>query len=133
MDFDAIAASKADRQARLIEALTATPADAGTARERLEDLLDAETLAGLDEAVLALVEGESPPEERDVLSAARDATAARRTALVDALLGSTSLPAETTGGSLDGGARTTPARPRSHGETLIELLRSREADAGRNL
>jgi hypothetical protein len=36
MDFDAIAADKAEREARLIEALTATPADAtASARERV--------------------------------------------------------------------------------------------------
>jgi hypothetical protein len=135
MDFDAIAAAKAEQQARLIAALTATPADAGgSARERLEQLLDAETVADLDQAVLALVEGESPSEEPDVLSAARDATVERRTALVEALLGRRRADGEQrVGGGLDGGARQTPSVPETHGQMLIRLLRDGQADAGRDL
>jgi hypothetical protein len=89
MDFDAIAAAKAERRAALIEALTATPVDADTsARERLERLLSPETLADLDERVLARVTGEGAPEpEPAFLDAAAAAHEAQRRAVVDAVLG----------------------------------------------
>ena len=89
MDFDAVAAEKAERQATLIEALMATPADASTsARDRLEQLLSPETLA-LDETVLEIITGETQPgagPAPDVLTAARQAGDAQRQALLAAAL-----------------------------------------------
>ena len=84
--------------------------------------------------MLALLAGEGEAEpEPGLLDAAAAAQEARRREVVDALLGrNTTPPAEKPGGSLDGGARTTPQRVKTHGETLIEVLRSREADAGRD-
>jgi hypothetical protein len=62
MDLDAAAADQAERKAALVKALTAGPVDAGSAREQLEQLLPPETLADLDERVLAFVTGENEPE-----------------------------------------------------------------------
>jgi hypothetical protein len=88
MNFAAVAAEKAERKAALYEALTATRAEETSARDRLEQLLDADSLAELDRRVLALVsgEGELEPEPAllEVLATAKDA---RRQTLVDAVLG----------------------------------------------
>jgi hypothetical protein len=131
------AARKAELQRPLIEALTTTPAYAGTsARERLEQLLTPETLADLDERVLALVTEENENETEPkvpFLDAVAAAQEAQRRALVDAVTGrSARAPAEATG-SLDGGARQTPAKPQTHEQTLIAVLRSGRANVGANL
>jgi hypothetical protein len=135
MDFDSAAADKAERQARLVKALAFAPVESAGAREQLEELLDRETLADLDERVLALVTGETEPEpEPPILDAVAAAQEAKRRALVNALRGrGGTAPADSGSGSLDGGARQTTRRPETHAETLARLLRDRSADVGARL
>jgi hypothetical protein len=85
------AARKVERDRALVEALVAPTPDAGSspARERLEQLLDRETLASLDERMLALVTGgtEVTPEPLPFLDAVDAAQVAQRHALLNAVLG----------------------------------------------
>jgi hypothetical protein len=86
------------------------------ARAQLERLLTPETLAELDLRVLALVTGQAPepePEPMGLLEAAAAAKAERKRAVLDAVLGRAPAPARASPG-LDGGARTTPERPKTH-------------------
>jgi hypothetical protein len=132
--LDVIAAHrgrKAERDAPLLAKLLGTDTDAATdpARERVE-----KALAELDAALAALEgEPEPEPEPESFLDAVRASQEARRRALVDAVTGrNVRMPAGTTTG-LDGGARQTPERPKTHQQTLIDVLRSGEANAGTNL
>jgi hypothetical protein len=119
---------KAERDAPLLAKLigAATDTDTDPARERLE-----RAMAELD-AALAALEGEPEPEP-PVLDAIAAAQEAQRRTLVDALTGrNVQMPPGATTG-LDGGARQTPERPKTHEQTLIDVLRSGEANAGTNL
>jgi hypothetical protein len=120
---------KAERDAPLLAKLLATGTDAGTnpVRERVE-----KALAELDAALAALEgEPEPEPEPESFLDAVRASQEARRRAIVDAALGrNVRMPAGATTG-LDGGARQTPApKPPTHEQTLTDVLRSGEANAG---
>lgn len=136
--FEALAGAKAEQRAALAESIIAgqQPEPGSPAREQLEQLLPPETLADLDERVLALVTGEGGPEpEPTFLEDVAAAKEAERRTLVEALLGRgprTPTPAET--GSLDGGARmTTPGPPQTHEEWLMDVLRTGRANAGSRL
>jgi hypothetical protein len=101
------------------------------AREQLEQLVSPKTLAVLDEQVLALVTGESEPEPEpvpifDAIAAAKET---KRRTVVDVVLGRVQAPAAATGG-LDGGARAPVPRTKTHEETVLDVLKSGEADAG---
>jgi hypothetical protein len=135
MDFDEVGADKAARQARLIEALTQAPADADTsARAQLEALLGREALEAVDERLLALLTESPPDPEPGLLDQVAAAQEERRAGIADVVLGrrSQSPPGQASGG-LDGGARSNPQRPETHGETLLRVLSERSADAGGRL
>jgi hypothetical protein len=129
-------ARKAERDAPLLAKLLGTPttgADVGPARERVQ-----RAVAELEEAVAALEAAESEPEpEPTFLDRVATAQAARKRALVDALTRRAPRPRDERGrftsSGLDGGARQTPERPETHEQTLIDVLRSGEADSGASL
>jgi hypothetical protein len=88
VDFEAIAAAKAEERRGLIEALTQTPAEVGTsARAQLEALLGAETLAELDERLLATLMNATESGSEPLLDVVAAAQEARRQRVVDAVLG----------------------------------------------
>jgi hypothetical protein len=137
LGFAYAARLKAERRRGLHEALTGgPPPEPGvSARDRLEQLLDPETLATVDEHMLTLL-AEREPADTDVTATATSAPASkadRKRALADALHGHRPQPPETTRPSagFDGGARAAvPPPPPSHDEWLAQVIRTRAADRG---
>jgi hypothetical protein len=115
-------------------------------RERIagEHGLDAEaaeflvgtTVEELEQSATALAElvGERHEQEApDFFAAAAAAKAERKRALVDLVTGRTQPQRDEQGRytGFDGGARQSlPAKPESHEQWLVKVLRSRRADAG---
>jgi hypothetical protein len=126
---------KAERQQALIETIVAgQQPEQSSARAQLERLLSREALARVDEQVLALVLPEAPePEPESFLDGLFAAKEAQRRRLHDALVGRPMSEAATSSApaTFDGGARESPPPPPpSHEETLLQILRDRQADAG---
>jgi hypothetical protein len=129
--------AKRERQRALVEALHPPGADDEEPRQRLEQILSADELRALDKRVLDAVVAEREPEPEPVpfFDAVAAARSAQKRTLIDVVRGrqpgpDPSTPPARTG--WDGGVRGDPGgrRPETHEETLVKLLRSREADAG---
>jgi hypothetical protein len=147
LDFDALAAARVARKAALVRTVAAGGAEPATptARQRLEQLLDADTLAELDEHVLSIVapdgsetEISEPEPEPGFFDLVRSGQEAGRRTFMDAVLGRPPAPPAPTErdergrfvrGGFDGGARrSAPPPPQTHEQWLVSLLGTHPAD-----